>query len=258
MLSDFAHLGRRLAGGGLIWLLAAGTALAQNLEIIELRHRPADQVLPSLQAIVGDRGAATGTGFKLFVRADGQTLAQVRRMVAELDVAARRLLISVRQVDAGMSSQVRIQSGAQVSNRGASVVVAGSARSERSDSAVEQRIQTLDGARALIRVGEARLLPSVIVDGGSGNVGVVATPVETGTSVYVVPRLNGDQVLLDIEPQRSTFGPQGEIRQQSLTTQVSGRLGEWIDLGASDTQATGTGADLQARLHVQVKVELLP
>ena len=86
--------------------------------------------------------------------------------------------------------------------------------SDDTDAAIEQRIQTLDGTRALIRVGEARLLPSVIVDGGSGNVGVVATPVETGTSVYVVPRLNGDQVLLDIAlPERNGLEVCQQIRQ---------------------------------------------
>jgi len=89
-------------------------------------------------------------------------------------------------------------------------------------------------------------------------VGVVATPVEAATSVYVVARVHGDSVLLDIEPEHASFGPQGEIRSQGLSTQAAGRLGEWIDLGASDRVASSAGADLQARMHVQVRVELLP
>ena len=87
---------------------------------------------------------------------------------------------------------------------------------------------------------------------------MVATPVEAATSVYVVARVNGDTVLLDIEPEHASFGPQGEIRSQGLSTQASGRLGEWIDLGASDRMASSAGADMQARMHVQVRVELLP
>lgn len=264
MFHDLTRCLARLALGLALALGVGGVAFAQNLEIIDLQHRPADQVLPSVQAIVGTRGAVTGTGFKLFVRADAATLAQVRRMVAELDVAPRRLMISVRQIDAGASSRVQIQTGARVSPAGTVVTVAGSAQADRSDAAIEQRIQTLDGARALIHVGETRMTPTVVVNGNANggangtNVGVVATPVEAATSVYVVARVNGDTVLLDIEPEHASFGPQGEIRSQGLSTQASGRLGEWIDLGASDRMASSAGADMQARMHVQVRVELLP
>jgi len=268
LFHDLTRCLARLALGLALALGVGGAAFAQNLEIIDLQHRPADQVLPSVQAIVGTRGAVTGTGFKLFVRADAATLAQVRRMVAELDVAPRRLMISVRQIDAGASSRVQIQTGARVSPAGTVVTVAGSAQADRSDAAIEQRIQTLDGARALIHVGETRMTPTVVVNGNANgganggangtNVGVVATPVEAATSVYVVARVNGDTVLLDIEPEHASFGPQGEIRSQGLSTQAAGRLGEWIDLGASDRMASSAGADMQARMHVQVRVELLP
>jgi hypothetical protein len=261
LFHDLTRCLARLALGLALVLGVGGAAFAQNLEIIDLQHRPADQVLPSVQAIVGTRGAVTGAGFKLFVRADAATLAQVRRMVAELDVAPRRLMISVRQIDAGASSRVQIQTGARVSPNGTVVTVAGSAQADRSDAAIEQRIQTLDGARALIHVGETRMTPTVVVNGnanGGQNVGVVATPVEAATSVYVVARVNGDTVLLDIEPEHASFGPQGEIRSQGLSTQAAGRLGEWIDLGASDRMASSAGADMQARMHVQVRVELLP
>lgn len=264
MFHDLTRCLARLALGLALALGVGGAAFAQNLEIIDLQHRPADQVLPSVQAIVGTRGAVTGTGFKLFVRADAATLAQVRRMVAELDVAPRRLMISVRQIDAGASSRVRIQTGARVSPAGTVVTVAGSAQADRAEGAIEQRIQTLDGARALIHVGETRMTPTVVVNGNANgspngtNVGVVATPVEAATSVYVVARVNGDTVLLDIEPEQASFGPQGEIRSQGLSTQAAGRLGEWIDLGASDRMASSAGADMQARMHVQVRVELLP
>lgn len=263
MFHDLTRCLARLALVFALALAAGGAAWAQSLEIIDLQHRPADQVLPSVQAIVGARGAVTGTGFKLFVRADAATLAQVRRMVAELDVAPRRLMISVRQIDAGTSSNVQIRTGARVSPAGTVVTVAGSAQADRSDAAIEQRIQTLDGARALIHVGETRMAPTVVVNGSNGNgnaanVGVVATPVEAATSVYVVARVNGDSVLLDIEPEHASFGPQGEIRSQGLSTQAAGRLGEWIDLGASERSASSNGADLQARMHIQVRVELLP
>ena len=46
----------------------------------------------------------------------------------------------------------------------------------------------------------------------------------------VTPRVNGAQVVLDIEQQDERVA-NGSIQTQRLTTQVSGPLGEWIRLG---------------------------
>ena len=57
------------------------------------------------------------------------------------------------------------------------------------------------------------------------------------TGFQVLPRLNGDRVLLEISPQRDTFAspeqnlPPGSVNTQRAATTVSGRLGEWIELG---------------------------
>lgn len=230
-----------------------------------MRHRTAEQVLPQVQAIVGEQGVATGTGFKLFVRADAGTLAQVRRLVAELDVPQRRLLVSVRQIDAGTRSRSEIQTGLRIDSRGTTVTAAGSALAERSDASIVQQVQTLEGMPALIRTGEQRLVPNAVVTYGTAGpgVGVVATPVDADTGFYVVARVRGDEVTLDVHPQHSRFGPQGELRSRAMATQVVGRLGEWIDLGSAVEQSASRGAgiagansaDMDARMHVQVKVD---
>ncbi len=240
-------------------------AHAQSLEVIDLHHRTAEQVLPQVQAIVGEHGVATGTGFKLFVRTDAGTLAQVRRMVAELDVAQRRLMVSVRQVDAGAMSRSEIQTGVRIDPRGTTVTAAGSAQAERSDASIVQQVQALEGMPALIRIGEQRLVPNAVVTYGAAgpSVGVVATPVDADTGFYVVAHVRGDEVMLDVHPQHSSFGPQGELRSRAMSTQVAGRLGEWIDLGSAVAQSATRGAgiagansaDMDARMHVQVKVD---
>jgi len=54
----------------------------------------------------------------------------------------------------------------------------------------------------------------------------------------VLPRLAGDRVTLEINPQRDTLArpeqnlPRGSVNIQRAGTTVSGRLGEWIELGA--------------------------
>lgn len=251
----------------LLCACATVAAFAQALEVIDLRHRPAEQVLPQVQAIVGVRGAVTGSGFKLFVRSDQATLVEIRRMLAAIDVPQRRLLISVRQVDTSATSNVEIRSGAILSPGNSTVVGSAGARSEDARGDVIQQVQALEGSSAFIRVGEQRLESGVVVIGGLQGSGatVVQTPVQADTGVYVVPHLNVEQVVLDIRPQRESFGDRGEIRRHALATRASGRLGEWIDLGATEAHAQGSGAQMlgldrssaSVRMHVQVKVEEL-
>jgi hypothetical protein len=67
-------------------------------------------------------------------------------------------------------------------------------------------------------------------------------PVVTGSFVYrdfatgfeVVPRVSGEQVLLDISPRRETpAGSLGGADVQRAVTTARGRLGEWFELGGS-------------------------
>src|ERR1051325_6900097 len=88
-----------------VLMLLASAALAQNsLEIIGLRHRTAEQVLPSLRPLVEPGGTVSGQGTELFVRTSPSNLAELRRALDALDRPQRRLLISVRFDDgaAGM------------------------------------------------------------------------------------------------------------------------------------------------------------
>ncbi len=83
----------------------------------------------------------------------------------------------------------------------------------------------------------------------------------------VLPRVNGERVTLDIRPQRAALSRlgNGAIDVQALQTTVSGRLGEWIDLGGTATQQEDAGSGIlyrseeraAARGTVQVKVERL-
>jgi hypothetical protein len=59
---------------------------------------------------------------------------------------------------------------------------------------------------------------------------------DASSGFYVVPRVNGDYVTLDIQQRNDRPGMQGGvINTQSADTVVRGRLGEWIDLGGVNT-----------------------
>src|SRR5262245_53046828 len=76
--------------------LMAITAGAQSLEVIQLKHRTAQELMPALQPLVAQGGAVSGQDYTLFVRTTDGNLAEIRRVVAQLDQAPRQLLVSVR------------------------------------------------------------------------------------------------------------------------------------------------------------------
>src|SRR5438309_9824061 len=85
-----------------VLMLVASAAMAQNaLEIITLRHRTAEQVLPSLRPLLEPGATLSGQGNQLFVRASPANISDLRLALEVLDQRQRRLLISVRLDDAG-------------------------------------------------------------------------------------------------------------------------------------------------------------
>ena len=203
----------------------ASFAAEDRIEVIELRNRPAAQVMPLVQPLLQPGEALSGTGFKLILRASPATIAEVRNVLADIDGALRNLLISVRHGDA--RSTERSGAGATIryhSDTGA--VVRGQARQDRKEvrSDITQRVRVLEGNPAFIHAGQARVEPYLYG----------ATGPDTGTGFYVTPRLNGERVNLEISPYRSSLRMRGTIADvQRAGTVVSGRIGEWIYLGGA-------------------------
>ena len=82
----------------------------------------------------------------------------------------------------------------------------------------------------------------------------------------VTPRVNGESVTLQIDQQAQQAGNRGGIATQSLSTQASGRLGTWIELGGVTESGSSSGSGVAGRSYstetdkhsVWVKVELVP
>jgi hypothetical protein len=258
-----------------LWVMLLGCSLAwgQTLEIINLRHRSADAMLPQLAPFVEPGGAITGVGDKLFLRASSRNQADIRALVASLDTPLRRLMISVRQDGAdsgsdrgaGVSGRVEVGAGGTaISGRGH--LYQSDSRSRRD---TVQQVQTVDGGRAAIMVGESFLLPlrQVVLTPAGVVVSESFVQRDLGTGFVAMPRLNGERVTLEISPRDDTAGTQpGSVNVQRLVTTVSGRLGEWLELGGSVGEQSGSSgavasygtrsASRQRRLLL--KVEELP
>ena len=246
----------------------------QEMEVIPLRHRTVDQVLPTLRPLLEPGAALSGMNDQLILRASRKNREEIKRALEALDRPARSLVIHVAQNrEATLAQQggaiygsvgndnVRIvqppgstvthttsgAGGTVVIRQGSSVVGATGVdtRSTRSSSA-EQSVRVVEGGRAFIQVGRSVPLPLRQVVVGPSGVMVSDSVVyrDLGQGFYAEPRLAGDRVTLDISPYTDAPGPGGSVQTQRLSTTVSGRLGEWIELGGSgqQTSAQGQGA----------------
>ena len=207
--------------------MVAVAAFAQDaLEIIPLKHRTVEQVLPVLRPLLEPGGTLSGQSGQLFVRTSPRNLAELRAAPQAVDTPARRLLISVRFDATSDSARSGVEAGGRIFNRGDSRI---DVRIEDSRSAlderVDQRLQVQEGGQAFISTGESRVFG------------------EAATGIAVLPRVSGSNVVLEIATQKESFARGGAIQAQRAASTVSGQLGQWIELGGIDTTAyrEGTG-----------------
>lgn len=242
--------------GLLLLLLGAGPLLAQQgLEVLPLQHRSVEEVLPVLRPLVEPGGSLSGMNNQLFLRASERNRAEIRKALAAMDVPARRLVIRVA-TDLSQTEQYR---GGRVqgslgndrvrignADTGGSNQVRAQVYDSRSATAGggTQMVQTVDGGRAYIQVGTSLAVPmrQVVLGPGGAVVSEIVEYRDVGRGFYAEPRVRGDRVSVDISQQSDAPGRRGDasIQMQRLSTTVSGRLGEWLQLG-------GTGQDASSR-----------
>ena len=214
---------------------------AEALEAIPLQYRLAEDVIPILQPLLPAGAALTGAGDVLLIRADAATVRQVRAALATIDRAPRQLRISVGQSAgdsarrAGVAASGTIDAGdVEIGigrppgrTSGAEVVVEG--QQARDDIRNTSSVSTLEGREAFVAMGEWR--PHRDVQSG----------------FFATPRLNGDRVTLEISATRQRPGSGAHSRgvdTAEVVTTLSGRLGEWIELGGIEQTDAGTSTGI--------------
>ncbi len=229
---------------------ALSTAARAEVEVIQLRNRSAEEVLPILRPLVEPGGALTGMQYQLILRASPGNIADIRRVLQTLDTRPRRLLISVRQ-DADRTQEARsasISGGVQIGSSGSGAVITGRTIDNQSSSQdrVTQTLQVMDGGIATINVGQSIPVPARVVTRTVNGVLVQDTTSyrDVGTGFQVRPRVSGERVNLEINPHRDTPGSGGTVNIQQAYTTVSGRLGEWMELGGSNVSETRSGSGI--------------
>src|SRR5687767_3083192 len=162
-----------------IFYLITTAAVAQSLQVIDLKHRTAAEVIPVLQPLLEQGGALSGQDYKLFVRTSPANLSQLRAALAQIDRAPKQLFVSVRKSTREQVERERVQASGTVRSGNAAVAVNERARassgvtvhatdaSARNQSDGVASVQVIEGGSAFISRGsDVPIVTSVAAGGG--------------------------------------------------------------------------------------------
>ncbi|MGD8631342.1 MAG: hypothetical protein PVH38_10510 [Gammaproteobacteria bacterium] len=264
--------------------LACGRAVYADypIEVIELQYRTLDEVIPVIRPLLGANDSVTGMGNNLVLKAPAERIRQVRQLLVQLDRPPQRLLITVgnegevARSSRGYSGSADIKSGdGQISiNSPGRPVDESSVRIRLHDRTTQRssksgyQVQVLEGRPAYISSGVRVPVSGVerYYHNGMPYERRTTQLQEVSGGFYVVPRLQGDSVMLEIlQHDDRLTRRQDVVSTQSTGTVVRGRLGEWLQLGGIDTTTDSSqgglgrsvsGQDSELR-QISVKVDCL-
>lgn len=252
-------------------IFGVGKAYATDaiLEVMELQHRPAAEILPLMQPLLDDGEQIVDNDFRLIVRSRPERLESIRALVAKLDVRQRNLLISVLQNSLKSADQLNRE--AALSIRPNAIRMQGYQADTRllDDNRNLQQIRTLEGQAAHIESGEQRPIQNLTLypnPYGYPAVGYSTQLQTASTGFAVIPRLVGNgEVVVEIEPWSEHFLRGGAIEQRNASTSLRTRLGEWIEIAGNQhqqryQQGEFMGFNQQSQReesHVLIKIELI-
>lgn len=220
----------------LVLIMLSTVAMArQVIELIPLQSQLPEDIIPVIRPLLGPEGAANSMHNQLIIKVEESQLEEIRRLVRQLDRPPQRLLIEVSHEGGSQGQQSGYSVTGKLSNRGnsrADVRI----KEYRTDSNFDsnQMIHATEGRPALINAG--RVVPyqqyDIQVHGNRLTQRQYTSFRDATSGFYVIPRLNGKQVSLEIQQHRNRPYADGSIAVQSASTFVSGQLGEWISLGS--------------------------
>jgi hypothetical protein len=194
-------------------------------------------------------------------------LAEIAETIQQLDQPVRRLMIEFREValdrdsrsEFGLSGRAKLGDRAEVGlgrDRREGLRLGGhQARTESRDD-ITQRVQTIEGRPAYLLTGKSfPIHQSSTYSDGHQTFQQHHTDYRDATiGFYVRPRVQGDQVVLDITRHAQRLGRDGRaFSLQDAGSRVRGELGEWIDFGGVRQQAELTGQGIVYRAQTTGK-----
>lgn len=252
-------------------------AYGGQLAVIELKHRPADEVIPVISPFLGPTDTLSGQDYLLFLNTTPEILTQIRSIIAHLDQASRQLAVTVVQGENAIERLRAVDISGKISI-GEHVTVGVGDRQGQPEDSINlgahshrtatngndiQRVLVQEGASAAIYVGVSAPVPMASPKHQGMSYHQIQAYREIFTGIHVTPRISGDRVTLGIESQHDQPAGDGVAHIQHIQTQVQGHLNEWIEIGsilqATNRKATGLvhrdSSQQSSQRQVFVKVE---
>jgi hypothetical protein len=222
-----------------------------HVEVYALRHQTPEALVPAIESTLKAGESVQPFNNELVVNASSASHDQVQQLITQLDRAMRNLMISVQDNntrdsvsnDTGVSGGIRTgdvylgtgqpivrERGLVVQHEGLQVHTNRVERNSTTQSS--QQVRAIEGHPSWISAGQSAPVRSYDRYGN-----MTAQYVDANQGFYVTARLVGERVLLDISTTNDSFANtrRGVINTQRVRTTVSGRIGDWIELGTIQT-----------------------
>jgi hypothetical protein len=225
-------------------LIGTSAQAITELKIITLQHRFAEDLIPTIEPMIGADGTISGYQNQLIIRANPQNMAEIEKLVATLDAVQKNLKITISREasDSRDSSELSVSGrkrlgdvevGTRYPNNQQGARVDIDQRESRRLNDSLQHITVMDGREAFIAVGEIVPFTSewVTLTRRYASVQTTTEFVDVTTGFAVRPRSLGDVIELEITPRVKQLNRNGFIDYESLSSVVQVNRGEWLDLG---------------------------
>ena len=248
--------------------VCCAAARAEEITVIDLHYPSAEELLPVLQPLLNKGEVLTGQGQRLILKANATGRENLQQVIAQLDRAPQRLLITVQQLRS--SNDQATGMGASISlgdARRSQVVTKVYSTTDADNDSFEQRIQTVAGQEAFFQVGQARpvVTQRAIVSGQVTSISERTEWQTTQSGFTALARVNGETVSVAIAPRRANADG-NQVNFQVANTTVSGRVSEWIEIGGiqEDVQTESQGivhrtdSRGQGNQRIRIKIDVVP
>jgi len=234
-------------------VIDARAAGEREVFVYKMKHRVAEEVLPSVTAALSPGGRATvdSRTNSIVIIDTAENLSQAKAVLASQDVRQSNIEITVESMTDRELRALQAQvdwayrdSGwqigtipAKVPGSGVTALATAGAADHREHGQTLQRVLVMNDGTAEIATGQEIPFTDVFHHyvAGYGHTVVSTEWVSVDTGVSVHPRTIGeDRILLEITPWMRNLAPHGEsIRFTQASTQIEVRDGESVVLGST-------------------------
>lgn len=265
MLKNSLLLSTLLAG-------LTNAALAAT-DIVPLNYRSAADLEPILQRLAGDEANIASYGNQIIISSDSSIkMAEIKRLINDLDTEPKQLLITIDRSGSGQvyehdyGVKGRIEVGNSQVEIGSNVENRFSQNSRSINQQGTQQLRTLEGSTVNITSGVQRPQVTQVYKDNYGRIIERRQDYSHEQGLRVTANIQGQQVTLTVDGSYlSPNSTANQIQSESISTQLTGRLGQWFELGNLSTQRQYQGQEIsgyqknsdQSSIGIRLKVDLI-